>query len=215
MFIVNLPIKITVVSIGGLVLLIGSIFFPTYAQPVIKRLSVDDPAGIVLDLKGNVYVIETDNDRILKFNNNGTLITMWGSSGSGPGQFQTPIGIDEDESKQNVYVTDIGNNRVERFTGNGVFVGQWGSLGNGDGQFYNPTGMTVQFPQGHVYVADTGNSRIQEFTNDGKFINKWSINTPTGAVDNIDLDVNSDGTMYWTDCVADQVLTISSTAPRP
>jgi DNA-binding beta-propeller fold protein YncE len=94
--------------------LIGSIFFPTYAQPVIKRLSVDNPVGIVLDLKGNVYVIETDNDRILKFNNNGTLITMWGSSGSGPGQFYTPIGIDEDESKQNVYVTDIGNNRVER-----------------------------------------------------------------------------------------------------
>ena len=87
MFIVNLPIKITVVSIGGLVLLIGSIFFPTYAQPIIKRLSVDDPAGIVLDLKGNVYVIETDNDRILKFNSNGTLITMWGSSGSGPSQF--------------------------------------------------------------------------------------------------------------------------------
>jgi tripartite motif-containing protein 71 len=262
MFIVSLPIKITVVSIVGLVLLIGSIFFPTYAQPVIKRLSVDDPAGIVLDLKRNVYVIETDNDRILKFNNNGTLISMWGSSGSGPGQFNSPIGIDEDESKQNVYVTDIGNNRVERFTSNGVFVGQWGSLGNGDGQFanpgrvavdpsgnvfvadfgnnrvekfdengkfimkwgslgngdgqfYNPTGMTVQFPQGHVYVADTGNSRIQEFTNDGKFINKWSINTPTGAVDNIDLDVNSNGTIYWTDRAADQVLTISSTAPRP
>jgi DNA-binding beta-propeller fold protein YncE len=92
-----------------------------------------------------------------------------------------------------VYVIDIGNNRVERFTGNGVFVGQCGSLGNVDGQFYNPTGMTVQFPQGHVYVADTGNSRIQEFTNDGKFINKWSINTPTGTVDNIGLDVNSNG----------------------
>ena len=63
---------------------------------------------------------------------------MWGSSGSGPGQFQTPIGIDEDESKQNVYVTDVGNNRVERFTSSGLFVAQWGSLGSGPGQFANP-----------------------------------------------------------------------------
>jgi tripartite motif-containing protein 71 len=84
-----------------------------------------------------------------------------GSSGSGPGQFQTPIGIDEDESKQN------------------------------------------------VYVADTGNSRIQEFSNDGKFINKWSINTPTGAIDNIDIDVNSKGIIYLADRAADQVLVIS------
>src|SRR5919198_5181428 len=135
---VNLPIKITVVSIGGLVLLIGSIFLPTYAQPVIKRLSVDDPAGIVLDLKGNVYVIETDNDRILKFNSNGTLITMWGSSGSGPGQFNSPIGITLDYSRGYVYVTDTGNDRVQKFTSDGKFIIKWGSSGSGPGQFQTP-----------------------------------------------------------------------------
>jgi DNA-binding beta-propeller fold protein YncE len=85
----------------------------------------------------------------------------------------------------------------------------WGNLGNGNGQFYNPTGMTVVYPKGNVYVADTGNGRIQEFTNDGKFINKWSINTPTGATDNIDLDVNSKGLIYLTDRASDQVLVLS------
>lgn len=256
MLTVNLQIKIAAASIGGLLVLIGSITFPTYAQSVIKTLSVDDPAGIVLDLKGNVYVVETGKSRILEFSSNGTLITMWGSSGSGPGQFQTPIGIDEDESKQNVYVTDVGNNRVERFTSSGLFVAQWGSLGSGPGQFanpgriavdssgnlfvadfgnnriqkfdengklvaqwgslgsgrgqfYNPTGMTVQYPQGNVYVADTGNDRIQEFTTNGKFVNEWHINTPTGATDNIDLDVNSNGIIYLTDRASDQVLIIS------
>jgi DNA-binding beta-propeller fold protein YncE len=63
--------------------------------------------------------------------------------------------------------------------------------------------------QGNVYVADTGNSRIQEFTNDGKFINKWPINTPTGAIDNIDIDVNSKGIIYLADRAADKVLVIS------
>jgi len=85
----------------------------------------------------------------------------------------------------------------------------WGSLGSNNGQFYNPTGMTVAFPQGNVYVADTGNSRIQEFANDDKFINKWPINTPTGAIDNIAIDVNSKEIIYLADRAADQVLVIS------
>jgi hypothetical protein len=46
-------------------------------------------------------------------------------------------------------------------------------------------------------------------SNDGKFINKWSINTPTGAIDNIDIDVNSKGIIYLADRAADQVLVIS------
>jgi DNA-binding beta-propeller fold protein YncE len=71
-----------------------------------------------------VYVTDTGNQRVEKFDGNGTFITSWGSFGTGAGQFNTPIGIDEDESKQNVYVTDVGNNRVERFTSNGLFVSQ-------------------------------------------------------------------------------------------
>ena len=96
----------------------------------------------------------------LEFNSNGTLIRTWGSSGSGPSQFQTPIGIDEDESKQNVYVTDVGNNRVMRFSSNGLFAGQWGSLGSGPGQFANPGRVAVD-PAVNVFVADFGNNRIQ------------------------------------------------------
>ncbi|MBV9177000.1 MAG: hypothetical protein JO297_08175 [Nitrososphaeraceae archaeon] len=63
--------------------------------------------------------------------------------------------------------------------------------------------MTVQLSHGNVYVADTGNSRIQEFTKEGKFVNKWPINT--GAIDNIDLGVNSNGTIYVTDRAGDSV----------
>lgn len=301
---INLTFAIIVAAvIGGMIFSTNSISSVT-AQKVIKKWSVNDPGGIVIDPKGNVYVVETGKDRILeftangtlirawgsggygngqfnspmgitldyargyvyvtdtgnnriqKFTSNGTFIAKWGSPGSGPGQFQTPIGVDEDDPKQNVYVTDIGNNRVQRFTsnglfvtqwgslgsregqfanpgriavdnsgdlfvadfgnnriqkfdGNGKFIMQWGSLGHGNGQFYNPTGMTVQESQGNVYVADTGNSRIQEFTNDGKFINKWPINTATGAIDNIDLDVNSKGTIYVTDRAGNSIQVIS------
>ncbi|MBV9177002.1 MAG: hypothetical protein JO297_08185 [Nitrososphaeraceae archaeon] len=52
-----------------------------------KRWSVDDPGGIVIDPKGNVYVAETGKNRILEFTSNGTLIRARGSAGSGNGQW--------------------------------------------------------------------------------------------------------------------------------
>jgi tripartite motif-containing protein 71 len=88
--------------------------------------------------KGHVYVTDTGNDRIQKFASNGTFLDEWGTGGAGPGQFNTIVGIDEDDDKQNVYVTDIGNNRVQRFTNDGLFISEWGSAGASTGQFNNP-----------------------------------------------------------------------------
>ena len=45
------------------------------------------------------------NDRIQKFDSNGTFITKWGSHGSGDGQFYYPNGVAVDSSG-NVYVAD-------------------------------------------------------------------------------------------------------------
>ncbi len=218
----------------------------------------DDPAGIVVDPKGYVFIVDSDNNRIQKLTSgNGTFVSEWGTFGKGPGQFSIPIGIDEDESKQNLYTSDLGNDRIMRFGSNGLFVSEWGSLGSAPGQFNNPgrvaadpsgnvfvadmgnnriekfdpngklitmwgsygtdpgkfnspTGMTVQYPSGDVYVADTGNSRIQVFTNDGKFIKQINLGGNINAIDNIDLDVNSKGTIYVTDRSADNITVISS-----
>ena len=61
--------------------------------------------GVGIDSSGNVYVVDTDNYRVQKFDSNGKFITMWGSKGSGEGQFIHPHGIDVDSSG-NVYVAD-------------------------------------------------------------------------------------------------------------
>ena len=53
--------------------------------------------------------------------------------------------------------------------------------------------------QGNVYVTDSGNGRIQEFTNGGVFLNKWNLpGGEFGSNNNIDLDVNSSGTIFLT-----------------
>ena len=132
-------IKITTISIAiilGVMIFVGSLSLHTYAQNVIKTVGspgsgngqLNDPRGLVVDNKGNLYVVDSGNDRIQEFESNGKLIRTWGSFSTGNGQFNAPIGIDEDEAKQNVYVTDVGNNRVERFTSNGLFVPSGGLL---------------------------------------------------------------------------------------
>ena len=44
----------------------------------------------LLILLGNVYVADTYNHRIKKFDSNGNFITKWGRKGTGDGQFDRP-----------------------------------------------------------------------------------------------------------------------------
>jgi DNA-binding beta-propeller fold protein YncE len=61
-----------------------------------------------LDLRG------LGNNRVQKFDGNGTFLTKWGSAGSGYGQFQYPIALATDASG-NVYVADQNSDRIQKF----------------------------------------------------------------------------------------------------
>jgi len=72
------------------------------------------PRAVALDSSDNVYVADTFNHRIQKFDSDGTFITKWGSRGEGDGQFTHPQGEAVDSSG-NVYVADGSNNRIQKF----------------------------------------------------------------------------------------------------
>src|SRR6266516_5753428 len=46
-----------------------------------------DAGGIGVDVLGHIYVVDSGNERIEKFDSNGTFITTWGSLGVANGQF--------------------------------------------------------------------------------------------------------------------------------
>ena len=93
--------------------------------PAMDNFIIHD--GVAVDSSGNVYVADTNNNRIQKFDSSGTFITKWGSSGTGDGQFEYPTGIAVDSSG-NVYVADTDNHRIQKFDSNGTFLTKWGSL---------------------------------------------------------------------------------------
>ncbi len=130
-----------------------------------------NPGQIAKDSSNNIYVVDSGNNRVQKFDNNGNYLSQFGSGGSGDGQFATPLGIVIDNS-DNIYVADSGNNRIQKFNSSGGYIGEFGSTGSGDGQFNFPTGMSLD-SSGNIYVADTGNSRIQIFNSSGNYLSQF------------------------------------------
>jgi DNA-binding beta-propeller fold protein YncE len=67
------------------------------------------------------------NARILEYAPDGKRVKVWGSAGTGPGQFQIPHGIAYEG--KTLYVADRGNSRVQRFDLDGHYLGEWTNLG--------------------------------------------------------------------------------------
>lgn len=119
---------------------------------------------------GTAYVSEADNDYLRRFTEQGGLLSTWGGSGGGPGQFRQPAGVAVD-SAGNVYVVDAGNHRVQKFDASGNHLLSWGDGGTANGQFLSPTGIAVD--SSGVYVVDSGNNRIQKFSTSGTYLGQW------------------------------------------
>jgi DNA-binding beta-propeller fold protein YncE len=127
------------------------------------------PESIAADSENNVYVADTGNHRIQKFDSNGTFITKWGGSGNADGRFQFPQGIAVD-SENNVYVADTENNRIQKFDSNGTFITKWGSEVV-EGEEFMPRSLTVS--DNHVFSTNYSNNTINKFNTIGTFITKW------------------------------------------
>ena len=108
-----------------------------------------------------------------------TYQSQFGSSGTGNGQFDGPLGVATD-SHGNVYVSDHRHHRVEKFNSSGAYVSQFGSYGSGNAQFNLPTDVAIDSSD-NVYVVDMNNSLIKKFDSNGNYITKMG-NSPLNSV---------------------------------
>ena len=94
------------------------------------------PYGVAYDSSGKIYATDPVDHSVWKFNPDGSVVTKWGSYGSGNEQFDEPYGIAVNGTGY-VYVADTSNNRVQIFSSDGTYVTQWGGLGAGTGSLMN------------------------------------------------------------------------------
>lgn len=75
----------------------------------------DRPQEAAVSLSGDVYVVDTGNYRVQRFDAAGRFLGAWGTRGESSGQFREPWAVDIDR-QGDVYVLDAGARRVQKFT---------------------------------------------------------------------------------------------------
>ena len=69
---------------------------------------------MAVDEEGHYIVADSRNDRVQIFTSAGTFVAAFGSSGTGPGQFERPSGVCVSPDGD-IIVVDFGNHRVQVF----------------------------------------------------------------------------------------------------
>ncbi len=74
-----------------------------------------NPTDLAVDNRnGEIYVVDSGNNRVQRFNHDGSFLSEFGAMGEANGKFNSPhsIAIDKDGY---IYVSDTNNNRVQKF----------------------------------------------------------------------------------------------------
>ena len=177
----------------------------------------NQPWGIAADKAGNVYVADTWNHRIQKFDANGKFLTTWGSNGDtqgiaqiNPTQFYGPRAVAID-AQGNVLVSDTGNKRILKFSPNGDPLAQYGGVGGENGKFLEQVGVALD-AQGNIFVADTWNARIQKFDSNFSYGTQWIVQAweTQSVVNKPYLAVDAEGNVFASDPEGSRVLKFSN-----
>ena len=156
------------------------------------NVRLNAPQGVAVNASGDVFIADTNNDRVDEVLPDGHIVDFAGNGRAGyagdgdratRAELTEPVGLAVD-SAGNLYIADAGNNvvrRVDAKTGIITTVaGDYaadqanGGLGgfSGDGgqatsaQLYSPQGVAVD-GAGDLFIADTFNNAIREVTPDG------------------------------------------------
>ena len=140
---------------------------------IIPNRIINNVGAVATDKFTNIFIADSSNHAILKFDGAGKFITKWGSTGSGDGQFNGTLDIATDVFN-NIFVADSGNNRIQKFDGAGKLITKWGSTGSGDGQFAGQLAISTDI-FGGVFVVDFGAHKGQKFDGAGRFIEKFAF----------------------------------------
>lgn len=82
---------------------------------------LSEPSDIVTDLDGNMYVVDSGNNRVQVFSPSGSFLRKFGLKGVADGAFDQPTKISIDEN-ENLFVTDFFNDRVQVFSKTGIYI---------------------------------------------------------------------------------------------
>jgi uncharacterized protein (TIGR03437 family) len=124
------------------------------------------PAGVAVDVAGNIYVADTGNNRLRAISPLGNISTV---AGNGTGSvFSAPRGVAVDAAGD-LFIADTGHNQIREIPSGGqltTIAGTGNCCYSGDGG--SPTAAALNLPQGlaadasgNLFIADSGNHAVR------------------------------------------------------
>ncbi len=172
----------------------------------------DGPRGIAVASDGYVYVVDSNNARVERFDPEGDFVASWDSTSgavaltiSTQGLGPTGIAVGSDDL---IYVADTWGHRIVVLDSSGAVIRTWGTnADNGDaptaemnpGAFFGPRSVAVTDDE--VFVVDTGNERVEVFGKDGSFKRAFGGkgSSPSQMIEPVGIAIGPDGNVYVAD----------------
>ncbi len=127
-----------------------------------------------IDLKGNFYVADVNEQTITKIDSSGNEISSIGGYGWEAESFDEPVNIIT--NTLSVYVADKNNNRVQRFDKDLNFLSQFKGDGDNFGvEFAYPSCLAIS-NVGDLFILDSDNYRILKFNLTGEYLQNIGAN---------------------------------------
>jgi hypothetical protein len=118
-------------------------------------------SAIDLDTEGNLYILDSGRNRLLKYSSSGIFIKETGGFGKGPEQFNDPRDVDA-HLTLNIYVADFNNNRIVRYDSNLNFLNDFSTDFESPFYFEMPLSVAVN-GQYDLFILEDLNKRIVKF----------------------------------------------------
>jgi len=183
-----------------------------YLGPIASRGrgegQVDWPRGIHFTPQGNLWVVDSHNNRVQLLDAQGRALLVFGSHGHDPagnGRFERPSDLAVDAAGC-LWVTDTLNNRIQKFDSGGRFLAVLGTAGSRLGEFRWPRAIAID-AGGRIHVVERMNHRVQVLSPRGEPLGAFGalgkedgeFNEPYGIA------IHAGARLYVTDNVGSRV----------
>lgn len=120
-----------------------------------------------------VYAVDSGNNRVVVFDQDGKLRFTLGREGGGELEFRDPVGIGAGPKGQ-IYVADSGNHRVQVLTAEGRFSRSIDIASNGVP--IRPVDVAVDPETAQIFVTGNNNHKVMVYDRSGRLLREWGGN---------------------------------------
>lgn len=155
------------------------------------------PASLVVNSKGEIYVLDSETHSIQRFGADGEFLSRFGGRGQGKGLFDDPkvvvCGPDD-----YLYVLDHGNHQVQKVDSEGNYKSRYSFRASPEGQQMRLLDGLGVDGLGNLYISDADAGKVRKVSPQGRIITNLVIEPMQGEDTStlVDIGVDHGGFVY-------------------